>query len=221
MTRSNPSGLRNHAAQRKRNRDGYQLPICPLHFGPAAQIEPDGYSIHKINGLTVITGSTDRGVLYGAFAYLRDGGIDEKSNPSAPIRWVNQWDNLDGTIERGYGGRSIFWENGHVRADLTRVSDYGRFLASIGINGATIDNVNVPTNASPFRRIHSLKSLESRSGVSSLGSEDRCLRGFRQSPDARGARHLRSPRPEGCRTESGRQRAEQSSTKLSPTLSNT
>jgi alpha-glucuronidase len=55
---------------------------------------------------------------------------------------VNQWDNLDGSIERGYGGRSIFWENGHVRDDLARVSDYGRMLASLGINACSINNVN-------------------------------------------------------------------------------
>src|SRR4029079_18934049 len=45
--------------------------------------------------------------------------------------------------ERGYGGRSIFWDNGTARADLTRVRDYGRMLASLGINGCSIDNVNV------------------------------------------------------------------------------
>jgi alpha-glucuronidase len=107
------------------------------------QIEPDGFQIRTSGGNVEIMGSTDRGVLYGVFAYLRNlSGASYKSNPMASIRWVNQWDNLDGTIERGYGGRSIFWDNGHVRADLTRVSDYGRLLASIGINGATINNVN-------------------------------------------------------------------------------
>ena len=64
------------------------------------------------------------------------------SEPSAPVRWINHWDNLDGTIERGYAGRSIFWENGHVLDDLTRVRDYGRLLASVGINGCSINNVN-------------------------------------------------------------------------------
>ncbi len=63
-------------------------------------------------------------------------------SPPSPIRWVNQWDNFDGTIERGYAGRSIFYDNGHVRADLTRVSEYGRLLASVGINGVTVNNVN-------------------------------------------------------------------------------
>jgi alpha-glucuronidase len=81
----------------------------------------------------VIAGGNDRGALYGAFALLRKmatgellAEMDEKQAPYAPVRWVNQWDNLDGTIERGYGGRSVFWEGGHVRADMKRVSDYGR-----------------------------------------------------------------------------------------------
>jgi alpha-glucuronidase len=97
----------------------------------------------------VVTGGSDRGALYGAFALLRKiasgqsvATIDEKETPYAPVRWVNQWDNLDGSIERGYGGRSIFWEGGHARQDLSRVSDYGRLLASLGINATTIDNVN-------------------------------------------------------------------------------
>ncbi len=64
------------------------------------------------------------------------------SRPAVPLRWVNQWDNLDGSIERGYGGRSIFWENMHARDDLSRVSEYGRLLASLGINGCSINNVN-------------------------------------------------------------------------------
>ncbi len=98
---------------------------------------------------TVIAGGNDRGVLDGAFAYLRTialhgavGALDVRETPYAPVRWVDQWDNLDGSIERGYGGRSIFWENGHARADLSRVSDYARLLASIGINGVSINNVN-------------------------------------------------------------------------------
>src|SRR6185295_5621215 len=45
-------------------------------------------------------------------------------------------------IERGYGGRSLFWDSGHAREDLGRVNDYGRMLASLGINGCSISNVN-------------------------------------------------------------------------------
>ena len=68
-------------------------------------------------------------------------GLNEVQS-GVPIRWVDHWDNLNGTIERGYGGPSIFFENDNVRSDLTRVSEYGRLLASIGINGITINNVN-------------------------------------------------------------------------------
>ena len=62
--------------------------------------------------------------------------------PSAAIRWTDEWDNPDGTIERGYAGPSIFFEGGHVRGDLTRVGEYARLLASVGINGCNINNVN-------------------------------------------------------------------------------
>ncbi len=97
----------------------------------------------------IITGATDRGVLYGVFAFLSKMArqenvfhLNELQRPSAPVRWANQWDNLDGTIERGYAGRSIFFENGSVRPDLTRVSEYARLLASVGINGCNVNNVN-------------------------------------------------------------------------------
>ncbi|WP_321474563.1 alpha-glucuronidase family glycosyl hydrolase [uncultured Paludibaculum sp.] len=97
----------------------------------------------------IVAGGNDRGVLYGTFALLRKialgepvDRLDERQVPYALVRWVNHWDNLDGSIERGYGGRSIFWDQGQVRADLSRVSEYGRLLASVGINGCSINNVN-------------------------------------------------------------------------------
>jgi alpha-glucuronidase len=120
---------------------------------PPEQIRADGYwlksaKVHESECL-ILTAATDRGVLYGVFALLSKiaGGeniadIDEVQQPFAPIRWVNQWDNLDGRIERGYGGPSIFFADGKVRSDLTRAGQYARLLASIGINGCTINNVN-------------------------------------------------------------------------------
>jgi alpha-glucuronidase len=97
----------------------------------------------------VVTAKTERGVLYGVFALLSKiargesiSDLHETQQPSAPIRWVDQWDNLDGRIERGYAGPSIFFENENVRADLTRAGEYARLLASIGINGCAINNVN-------------------------------------------------------------------------------
>jgi alpha-glucuronidase len=97
----------------------------------------------------MIIGASDRGVLYGVFALLTKiargesvTNLDEVQRPFAPVRWVNDWDNLDGSIERGYAGRSIFFDNNNIRADLTRVREYARLLASIGINGCAINNVN-------------------------------------------------------------------------------
>jgi alpha-glucuronidase len=97
----------------------------------------------------LVIGANDRGVLYGTFSLLARIAqqqhvltLDDSQSPSATIRWISQWDNLGGTIERGYAGRSIFFDNGQVRGDLTRVSEYARLLASIGINGCAINNVN-------------------------------------------------------------------------------
>jgi alpha-glucuronidase len=114
---------------------------------------PDGYHVFMAERdgqrRLYVVGTDEPSCLYAAFALLRAlateqrlAGLDERTFAAAPIRVVNHWDNLDGTIERGYGGRSIFWDGGHVRADLSRVSDYGRLLASLGINGCSINNVN-------------------------------------------------------------------------------
>jgi alpha-glucuronidase len=118
-----------------------------------ANLPPDAYWLKTLRTggveYTIVTAANDRGVLYGTFALLRKLALgqsiailDERQTPYAPVRWINQWDNLNGTIERGYGGRSIFWDSGHSRADLTRVAEYGRLLASLGINGCAINNVN-------------------------------------------------------------------------------
>jgi alpha-glucuronidase len=119
---------------------------------PPSPLESDGFWIThaeiRRSKCLLITAANDRGVLYGVFALLSRiargeslSGTNEE-NPYAPIRWVNQWDNLDGRIERGYGGQSIFFADGKVRSDLTRAGEYARLLASIGINGCTINNVN-------------------------------------------------------------------------------
>jgi alpha-glucuronidase len=118
-------------------------------------LREDGFWLHSATvdnrSLVVIAGAGERGVLYGTFALLRQIGQagarafpvkTERQEPAAPLRWVNEWDNLDGTIERGYAGRSIFFENNDVAADLTRVGEYGRLLASVGINGIDVSNVN-------------------------------------------------------------------------------
>jgi alpha-glucuronidase len=125
-------------------------------FKAAHELRPDSFLLTtaKIRGVdcTVIAGSTDRGALYGVFAFLSRIARGEDAlalnileQPYAPIRWVDQWDNLDGRIERGYAGPSIFFSAGAVRPDLTRARDYARLLASLGINGCTVNNVNADT----------------------------------------------------------------------------
>lgn len=104
-------------------------------------LEGDGFWLSTVENTVQILGQNDRGALYGAFEYLSmlaQGNFSKvayASNPSAPIRWTNEWNNLDGSIERGYGGPSIFFQNGVIVANLTRASLYARLLASVGING--------------------------------------------------------------------------------------
>jgi len=101
--------------------------------------------------MLVIAGGNSRGVLYGAFDLLRlaaskpytpipEDGL--RSSPAMPIRWVDEWDNADGSVERGYGGRSIFFDAGRVRDNLVPAAEYARLLASVGINGCNLNNVN-------------------------------------------------------------------------------
>jgi alpha-glucuronidase len=122
---------------------------------PANAVPPGSFWLKRCRfrgvAYVVVAGADDRGVLYGVFRLLslmargeRLAAIDELQQPAAPIRWVNQWDNLDGSIERGYGGRSIFFSDGNVRSDLSRAGEYGRLLASVGINGCAVNNVNAP-----------------------------------------------------------------------------
>jgi alpha-glucuronidase len=120
---------------------------------PPRPLEGDGFLLasRRVRGFDciIITSTTERGVLYGVFAFLSKvargeniAALDEVNQPLVPTRWVDQWDNLNGTIERGYAGPSILFQNGGVRADLNRAAQYARLLASVGINGCTINNVN-------------------------------------------------------------------------------
>ena len=117
-----------------------------------ADLEPGGYLMNSSNAngkhRLLIIGADEPGVLYGTFALERfvassiSFPLVIRSHPTFKIRWVDEWDNPDGSIERGYAGPSIFFENGNVREDLTPVSEYGRLLASVGINGLNVNNVN-------------------------------------------------------------------------------
>ena len=97
--------------------------------------DDDGY---RINGRTV-TARTELGLLYGRYALLR--GEQGESHPYYKLRILNHWDNIDGSIERGYAGKSIFWNN-RLEIDHSLIEKYAEANASIGINGTVLNNVN-------------------------------------------------------------------------------
>lgn len=111
-------------------------------------IKGDGFRIGKNR----IQANTDIGILYGVYELMRrqqtgENIYEEVCNPSYERRILNHWDNLDGTIERGYAGSSIFWRKGKDSLTVTYTDkqlwqEYARANASIGINGSVLNNVN-------------------------------------------------------------------------------
>ena len=138
--------------------EGYNLYARPAQQGDNIQYE------------ATITASNPIGLLYGAYELIRlqntdayntgsgnqqnfSKAIDETEKPQVGLRILNHWDNLDGSIERGYAGKSIFkWEEiklgkngkgGSISKSLhDRLITYARANASIGINGSVLNNVN-------------------------------------------------------------------------------
>lgn len=120
---------------------------------PLSDLGDEGYLIRSVRldgrPATVIAANADIGVLYGAFDLLRRiqtrqplAGLNVRSAPTVKLRLLNHWDNLDRTVERGYAGQSIWdW---HKLPDYRPglYTDYARANASIGINGAVLNNVN-------------------------------------------------------------------------------
>ena len=107
----------------------------------------------KIEG-TTISAKDETGLLYGAYTLLREPATQGYQKPYFKYRILNHWDNLDGTIERGYAGRSIFWDldgDQPKAIDAALVRAYARANASIGINGTVLNNVNAsPRILSPL-----------------------------------------------------------------------
>jgi alpha-glucuronidase len=143
-----------------------QVRAWKAQLAEGTTLRADAYRLHRIGNILLVEGGDARGVLYGTFALLREIAeehslqtLDETSKPWAAIRWTNEWDNPNGTIERGYGGPSFFFENGKVRTDLSRAAAYARLLASVGIDGCTINNVNadphllLPENLKEIARV--------------------------------------------------------------------
>jgi alpha-glucuronidase len=109
-----------------------------------------GFSIHVTRTQTIIAGADEPGLLYGVFRFLAllaqgkiQDGFELADAPASPLRMINHWDNLDGSIERGYAGPSLFFKNNRFDYDSGRITSYARLLASVGINRISINNVNV------------------------------------------------------------------------------
>ncbi len=115
------------------------------------KLKNDGFIIYSIDkNVIIITADNEEGLLYGVFHYLRvlqtqnvqNNQWDIVENPSYEYRLLNHWDNLDGTVERGYAGRSIFkWDELPEKVS-PQYKEYAKANASIGINGTVLNNVN-------------------------------------------------------------------------------
>lgn len=112
----------------------------------------EGYCIESRrtggHAVTMISARSDTGALYGAFALLRlmqtralPVHLHICDAPAVALRMLDHWDNLDGTVERGYAGPSL-WNRAQLPAIDPRLIDYARADASVGINGVVLNNVN-------------------------------------------------------------------------------
>ena len=155
--------------------EGYNLYARPAHQGDNIQYE------------ATITASTPIGLLYGAYELIRlqntdayntgsgkqqnfGKAIDETEKPQVGLRILNHWDNLDGSIERGYAGKSIWkWEDiklgkngkgGSISKSLhDRLITYARANASLGINGSVLNNVNASPKMMTAEYINKVKVI--------------------------------------------------------------
>ncbi|GHA36715.1 xylan alpha-1,2-glucuronidase [Salinimicrobium marinum] len=135
-----------------------------------SEINSEGYVLKSLslnnNRITVVTGKTDVGVLYGTFRLIKEMQLhnnitqcDIIDSPKIQKRLLNHWDNLDRTVERGYAGFSI-WDWHHL-PELIKPEyiDYARANASIGINGTVLTNVNASSLVLTSHYIEKVKAL--------------------------------------------------------------
>lgn len=155
--------------------EGYNIYAHPAQQGDNIQYE------------ATITASNPIGLLYGAYELIRlqntdayntgsgnqqnfSKAIDETEKPQVDLRILNHWDNLDGSIERGYAGKSIFkWEEiklgkngkgGSISKSLhDRLITYARANASLGINGSVLNNVNASPKMMTAEYINKVKII--------------------------------------------------------------
>ncbi|MDR0895424.1 MAG: alpha-glucuronidase [Prevotellaceae bacterium] len=115
------------------------------------KLKAGAFTLRQTGGEIVISSPTETGLLYGSYHLLRLQATRALSeitetpltfSPSYDLRLLNHWDNLDRTVERGYAGKSL-WEWDELPNQISpRYAEYARANASIGINGAVLNNVN-------------------------------------------------------------------------------
>ncbi len=117
--------------------------------GDLEALDKEGFLLYESGTNLYIIGRSEVGILYGSFALIRRVAMGETlqgirilENPRNHFRMLNHWDNLEGSIERGYAGESFFFETEEILVN-ERTTDYARMVASIGINAVVINNVNV------------------------------------------------------------------------------
>lgn len=129
-----------------------------LKLDPDFALGKEGYSITTKDGSCRLRALTEQGLLYGVFALLRSIRVQRiedfdkwsftlEEKPKNNIRILNHWDNMDGSIERGYSGMSFFFENEEITVN-ERTRAYARMAASVAVNAVVINNVNVRGMAS-------------------------------------------------------------------------
>ena len=121
----------------------------------------DAYTIKSQDGKTVIAAASDAGLLYGAYHLLRlqqtgqpCNNLDISEQPAYDLRILNHWDNPNGTVERGFAGRSIF-----LNPTPERMKMYARANASVGINGTVLNNVNAKPEALSSESLQKAKEI--------------------------------------------------------------
>ena len=150
-----PETTRGKAALRELREGLAALGAAPCMDGPCLRLEEEpgdgeGYRL-RFTGSDLVLSGPGPGLLYGAFALLRTLALgesvrEEAAAPVYPLRMLDHWDNADGIIERGYAGNSFFFREGKPVCG-PRTRDYARLLASVGLNGCCINNVNVKGEA--------------------------------------------------------------------------
>lgn len=105
-------------------------------------------SVDSLNRSVTITASSGEGLLYGALSLYRPNACyDRTDSPKHSLRVLNHWDNLDGTIERGYAGKSIWnWDSPLTEDQIALYQKYALANAMAGINGTVLNNVNASPN---------------------------------------------------------------------------